>query len=37
MGLIRLLNEWGSPICHDRIADVLINNSAVAADWLGHH
>src|SRR6476646_28191 len=37
MGLIRLLNEWGSPICHDRIANVLIDNTAVAADRLGHH
>src|SRR5262249_53055915 len=36
MGLICLLNERGSPIRHDRIADVLIDNSAVAADWLGH-
>src|SRR5262249_26552962 len=36
MGLICLLNERGSPIRHDRIADVLIYNSAVAADWLGH-
>src|SRR5262245_3069015 len=36
MGLICLLTEGGSPIRHDRIADVLINNSTVAADWLRH-
>ena len=36
-GLIRLLNEWGSPISHDRIANVFIDNTAVVADRLGHH